>query len=109
MLKIFVCKWYPSLKVEVPAAFLLRVARYSIFSNSSIILPGLRVSIGVIHALTLAARSYALLDLYKATGSYSSRYSFRYLGQYRFSFRSMMHRADMWGAKLPVHHIISYL
>ena len=45
--KDFVCKWYPSLKVEVPAAFLLHVTRYSIFSNSSIILPGLRASIGV--------------------------------------------------------------
>ena len=49
-----VCKWYPSLEVEVPAALLLHVTRYSIFSNSSIILPGLQGSIGV-------------------TGSYSSR------------------------------------
>ena len=32
--KDFVCKWYPNLKVEVPAAFLLHVTRYSIFSNS---------------------------------------------------------------------------
>ena len=45
--KDFVCKWYPSLKVEVPAAFLLHMTRYSIFSNSSIILPGLRAFIGV--------------------------------------------------------------
>ena len=42
-----VCKWYPSLEVEVPAALLLHVTDYSIFSNSSIILPGLRASIGV--------------------------------------------------------------
>ena len=42
-----VCKWYPSLEVEVPAALLLHVTRYSIFSNSSIILPRLRASIGV--------------------------------------------------------------
>ena len=42
-----VCKWYPSLGVEVPAVLLLDVTRYSIFSNSSIILPGLRASIGV--------------------------------------------------------------
>ena len=42
-----VCKWYPSLEVEVPAALLLHVTRYSIFSNSSIISPGLRASIGV--------------------------------------------------------------
>ena len=42
-----VCKRYPSLEVEVPAALLLHVTRYSIFSNSSIILPGLRASIGV--------------------------------------------------------------
>ena len=45
--KDFVCKWYPSLKVEVPVAFLLHVTKYSIFSNSSIILPGLRASVGV--------------------------------------------------------------
>ena len=45
--KDFVCKWYPSLEVEVPAALLLHVTRYSIFSNSSIILPGLRASIRV--------------------------------------------------------------
>ena len=42
-----VCKWYPSLEMEVPTALLLHVTRYSIFSNSSIILPGLRASIGV--------------------------------------------------------------
>ena len=42
-----VCKWYPSLEVEVPTALLLHVTRYSIFSNSSIILPGIRASIGV--------------------------------------------------------------
>ena len=42
-----VCKWYPSLKVKVPAALLLHVTRYSIFSNSSVILPGLWASIGV--------------------------------------------------------------
>ena len=29
--KDFVCKWYPSLKVKVPAAFLLHVTRYSIY------------------------------------------------------------------------------
>ena len=46
-LKDFVCKWYPSLEVEVLTALLLHVTRYSIFSNSSIILPGLRASIGV--------------------------------------------------------------
>ena len=46
-IKDSVCKWYPSLKVEVPAAFLLHVTRDSIFSNSSIILPGLRASNGV--------------------------------------------------------------
>ena len=40
-----VCKWYPSL--EVPTALLLHVTRCSIFSNTSIILPGLRASIGV--------------------------------------------------------------
>ena len=45
--KDFVCKWYPSLEVEVPAALLLHVTRCSIFSNSSIILPGLQASIGV--------------------------------------------------------------
>ena len=45
--KDFVCKWYLNLKVEVPTAFLLHVTRYSVFSNSSIILPGLRASIGV--------------------------------------------------------------
>ena len=54
MLKIF-------LEVEVPAALLLHVTRCSIFSNSSIISPGLQVSIGELHALTLVARSYALL------------------------------------------------
>ena len=43
----FVCNWYPSLEVEVPVALLLHVTRYSIFINSSIILPGLRASIGV--------------------------------------------------------------
>ena len=43
----FVCKWYPSLKVEVSTAFLLHVTRCSIFSNSSVILPGLQASIGV--------------------------------------------------------------
>ena len=32
---------------EMPAALLLHVTRYSIFSNSSIILPGIRASIGV--------------------------------------------------------------
>ena len=42
-----VCKWYPSLEVEVPVALLLHVTRYFIFSNSSIILPGLQASIGV--------------------------------------------------------------
>ena len=42
-----VCKWYPSLEVEVHAALLLHMTRYSIFSNSSIILPGLWASIGV--------------------------------------------------------------
>ena len=47
MLKDFVCKWYPTLKVEVPAALLLHMTRCSIFSNSSIILPGLWASIGV--------------------------------------------------------------
>ena len=41
------CKWYPSLEVEVPAALLLHVIMYSIFSNNSIILPGLQASIGV--------------------------------------------------------------
>ena len=45
--KDFVCKWYPSLEVEVPTALLLHVTRCSIFSNSSITLPGLRASIGV--------------------------------------------------------------
>ena len=29
--KDFVCKWYPSLKVKVPTAFLLHVTRYSIY------------------------------------------------------------------------------
>ena len=32
-LKDFVCKWYPSLEVEVPAALLLHVTRCSIFST----------------------------------------------------------------------------
>ena len=45
-----VCKWYPSLEVEVLAVLLLHVTRYSIFSNSSIILPGLQASIGVTHS-----------------------------------------------------------
>ena len=36
-----------SLEVEVPETLLLHVTRCSIFSNSSIILPGLRASIGV--------------------------------------------------------------
>ena len=49
------------MEVELPAAFLLHVTRYSIFSNSSIILDyGLLLEL---HALTLAARSYALLGL----------------------------------------------
>ena len=39
-------KWYLSLEVEVPAALLLHMTRYSIFSNSSIILPRLQ-AIGV--------------------------------------------------------------
>ena len=46
-LQDFVCKWYPSLEVEVPAALLLHVTRCSIFSNSSIIMPGLWASMGV--------------------------------------------------------------
>ena len=50
MLKDSVCKWYPSLEVEVPAALLLHVTRYSIFSNSLVILPRLRASIGVTHS-----------------------------------------------------------
>ena len=45
--KDFVSKWYPSLEVEVSVALLLHVTRCSIFSNSSIILPGLWASIGV--------------------------------------------------------------
>ena len=45
--KDFVYKWYPSLEVEVPVALLLHVTRCSIFSNSSIILPGLWASVGV--------------------------------------------------------------
>ena len=49
-----VCKWHPSLEVEVLAALLLHVTRYSIISKSSIILPGLRASIG-------DTRSYAFL------------------------------------------------
>ena len=48
--KDFVCKWCPSLQVEVPAALLLHVIRSSIFSNSSIILPRLRAFIGVTHS-----------------------------------------------------------
>ena len=48
--KDFVCKWYPSLEVEVLTALLLHVTRYSIFSNSSLILPGLWASIGVTHS-----------------------------------------------------------
>ena len=48
--KDFVCKWYPSLEVEVLAALLLHMTRCSIFSNSSIIFPGLRASIGVTHS-----------------------------------------------------------
>ena len=59
--KDFVYKWYPNLKVEVPPTFLLHVTGYSIFSRSSIILPGLWACILELHALTLAARSYALL------------------------------------------------
>ena len=55
--KDFVCKWYPSLEVEVPAALLLHVTTCSIFSSSSIILPGLRASIGVTRSY-----SYALLQ-----------------------------------------------
>ena len=45
----------------MPAALLLHMTRYSIFSNSS--MPGLhRLLLLELHALTLAARSYALLD-----------------------------------------------
>ena len=50
----------PSLEVEVPAALLLHVTRYSIFSNSSIILPRLRSSIGVTRSYS-SHRSYVLL------------------------------------------------
>ena len=56
--KNFVCKWYPS--SEVPAALLLHMTRYSIFSNSSIILLDYRLLLEL-HALTLAARSYVFL------------------------------------------------
>ena len=58
----FVCKWYPSLEVEVPSALLLHVTRCSIFStcNSSIILPGLWASIGVTRSYS-SRHSYALL------------------------------------------------
>ena len=35
---------------SAPVALLLHVTRYSIYSNSSIILPGLRASIGVTHS-----------------------------------------------------------
>ena len=52
--KEFVCKWYPSLEVEVSTALLLHVTKCSTFSNSSIILPGLQTAI-------------------RATRSYSSR------------------------------------
>ena len=45
--KDFVCKWYPSLEVEVPAALLLHVTGCYIFSNSLIILPRLQAYIGV--------------------------------------------------------------
>ena len=55
VLKDFVCKWYPSLEVEVPAALLLHVTRCSI-------LPGLRASIGV-------ARSYSRCPFLCALGT----------------------------------------
>ena len=45
--KDFVCKWYPSLEVEVPTALLLHMTRCSIYSNSSIILPRAWAPIGV--------------------------------------------------------------
>ena len=62
----FVCKWYPSLEMEVVSAAracahdFAPVTKYSLFSNSSIILPGDGLLLEL-HALTLAARSYALL------------------------------------------------
>ena len=56
--KDFVCKWYPNLKVEVPTALLLHVTRYSIYSNSSIILPRLRASIGVTHSYSSKGWSF---------------------------------------------------
>ena len=60
MLKILFASGNPSLEVEVAVALLLHVIRYSIFSNSSIILPRLQALIGV----TLAAHSHALLIMY---------------------------------------------
>ena len=41
---------------------------FTIFSNSSIILPGFKFT--ELHALTLAARSYALLTLVYSTAGY---------------------------------------
>ena len=55
--KDFVCKWYPSLEVEVPAALLLHVTRYSIFSNSSIILPDYRLLLEL-HALIYSSHPF---------------------------------------------------
>ena len=66
-IKDFVCKWYPSLKVEVPAAFLLHVTRYSIFGNSSIILPRLRASIGVTRSYSSRPFLCALVVVYHMT------------------------------------------
>ena len=62
--KDFVCKWYPSLEVEVPAALLLHVTRCSIFSNSSIILPALRASIGVTRSYSSHPLLCALANMY---------------------------------------------
>ena len=59
----FVGKWYPSLEVEVPAALLLHVTRYSTFSNSSIILPGLQASIGVTRSYSSHPFLQTLIDI----------------------------------------------
>ena len=85
-----VCKWYPSLEVEVPAALLLHVTRYSIFSNSSIILPGLQASIGVTRSYSSCALecAYYLFNLQCGSPTHS------------LAMSAQVHRMCAWRTEL---------